>query len=384
MQMTEKLYYADSHIREFEAKVVSCEEYKDHFAVVLDKTAFFPEGGGQPGDTGKIGNFSVFDTHEKNGQVLHFSNERIEPGIKLHCEIDWDRRFSFMQNHSGEHIVSGITHKLFGYNNVGFHMSTGNVTIDFDGELSEAQLLEIENLANRAVWENVGVNTYFPSKEELQNYNYRSKLDLTDNVRLVEIEGYDLCACCAPHVNNTGEIGIIKFIDSMRHRGGMRITMVCGANALSDVREKYKNVSKISVLLSARQNETAAAVERMQTELESITSARNDLNRELLKYKISEIKPARNIILFENGIDSNSARELVNAGVKLAENISACFFGDDNSGYNYIAASRSADMRAEAKLMNSALHGRGGGKDSMIQGNCIAKRAEIEAYYKEK
>ncbi len=379
--MTEKLYYIDSHIHSFEAVVTSCEVYKDHYAVTLDRTAFFPEGGGQPGDTGYIGETGVFDTHEKNGEVLHMTKTEIAVGTRFPCEIDWERRFRFMQNHSGEHIVSGITHKLYGYENVGFHMNGGLVTIDFDGELTDGQLRDIELRANRAVWENVEIKTYFPKPDELYRYHYRSKLELTENVRLVEVTGYDLCACCAPHVYRTGEIGTIKLLDSMRHRGGVRINMVCGISALEDMRDKYDNVSAISVMLSAKQNETARAVERLKGEKEKLAGEKNEINRRILQYKIAELRPAYNICIFENGMDMVNLRELVNAGTELAENICAAFCGDDENGYNYIIAGKNTDMKTEGRKINEALNGRGGGKGSMIQGSCKAPRDVIEKYF---
>ena len=318
---------------------------------------------------------------KKNGEVLHYVRSEIAAGTAMHGKIDWDRRFRFMQNHSGEHIVSGITHKLYGYENVGFHMNGGLVTIDFDGELTEEQIRDIELRANRAVWENVEVKTYFPKPEELVNYNYRSKLDLTENVRLVEVTGYDLCACCAPHVYRTGEVGTIKMLDFMRHRGGVRINMMCGISALEDIRDKYDNIASISVQLSAKQNETAQAVTRLKGEMEKLFFAKNEISKQLLKYKAQDLKPARNICIFDNELDMNSLRELVNEGMKKAGNICAAFSGDDDNGYNYIIGSLSADMKTEGKKINAELNGRGGGKNNMIQGSCKAPRAAIEKYF---
>lgn len=381
--MSERLYYADSHLKEFEAEVVSCARTeKGYYLTVLDRTAFFPEGGGQPGDTGVIGGTEVKDTHEKNGEVCHYTEEFIEPGSRVKCRIDWARRFNLMQNHTGEHIVSGIVNRVKGFNNVGFHMSAGFVTVDFDGELTDTELESIEKAANGAVWENREVKTWFPSPQELESIEYRSKLELTDGVRLVEVDGYDVCACCAPHVKKTGEIGAIKITDAMRHRGGMRITMVCGGDALADYRTKQGNVRRISAMLSAKPEETGDAVERVKLELSQIKTEMAELRRQMTKLKIAGLKPTEgNMCIFEESLDMQSLRELVNAGVELCGGICAGFVGNDNDGYNYIIGSKNTDLKALAKEINSAVKGRGGGKPEMIQGSAAAGRREIETYF---
>ena len=241
---TKKLYYEDSHRKEFKATVLSCEERltakgkKDGYAVVLDQTAFFPEGGGQFGDRGWIDDVEVYDTHEKGGIILHYTKMPVEAGTTVTGKLDFAERFSRMQEHSGEHIVSGIVHRLHGYDNVGFHLGSENTTLDFNGELSEEQLLEVERLANEAVFADLPVQISYPSREELKTLDYRSKIEIEGQVRLVEIPGVDICACCAPHVTHTGEIGMIKFIACDRHRGGCRVTMLAGIRALKDYQEK--------------------------------------------------------------------------------------------------------------------------------------------------
>ncbi|MBQ9857816.1 MAG: alanyl-tRNA editing protein, partial [Oscillospiraceae bacterium] len=353
--MTEKLYYKDSHMSVFEAVVTSCEKIKNGYAVVLDRTAFFPEGGGQAGDTGYLNDVRIFDTHEKNNEVLHYAECEIETGTAVAGKIDWDRRFRFMQNHSGEHIVSGIINEVTGFNNVGFHLGDEVVTIDFDGEISHEVLAEVELRANTAVYENRNINTYFPTAEELHNFNYRSKLDLTENVRIVEVEGYDTCACCAPHVSRTGEIGIIKLLDTMRHRGGIRINMVCGYRALEDYNKKYSNIAAISASLSAKQHETAAAVERVKKELSDLKLTCSALRRELIAFKASELeKTAGNMVIFEESLEPTDLRELVNVGVTKCGGVCAAFTGNDKDGYNYVIGSSSVDLRQASKSINAA------------------------------
>ena len=260
--MTTKLYEEDSHLREFSARVLDCRKEGDGWAVILDRTAFFPEGGGQEGDRGELENVRVLDTRIRDGEILHLTDGPLEPGSTAVGRLDWDLRFRRMQDHSGEHIVSGLVYQKYGYNNVGFHLGDGEVTLDFSGELTGPQLEEIELLANRAVTANLPVQTWYPDEEELAATEYRSKLDLTENVRLVRIPGIDTCACCAPHVKRTGEIGLIKILDFMRHRGGVRVHILCGMDALADYGARYRVTREISALLSAKQLETPGAVRR--------------------------------------------------------------------------------------------------------------------------
>lgn len=382
MEQTIKLYDADSHLYDFDASVISCEKTDKGFAVVLDKTAFFPEGGGQPADEGTLNGIAVTDVQIKDGVITHTTSEEIPAGSAVKGTVDSEIRFRRMQNHSGEHIVSGLIHKLFGYNNVGFHMGSEDVTLDLDGVLTREDLDKIEMLANRAVYENVNVRAEYPSPEILKDLDYRSKLDLTENVRIVTIEGYDVCACCAPHVNKTGEIGIIKLLDFLKYKGGVRIHMLCGFDALEDYNRRYKNVAAISAKLSAKQAEVYEAVERLSAELSAEKQAAGELKRQLVAMKIAALEPTDgNMVLVEKDMDMLNLRNLVNEAVQLCGGICAAFSGNDENGYNYIIASKNVPLRAEAKAINAALNGRGGGKDEMIQGSAKATEAEIRAYF---
>ena len=382
MEQTIKLYDADSHLYDFDASVISCEKTDKGFAVVLDKTAFFPEGGGQPADEGTLNGIAVTDVQIKDGVITHTTAEEIPAGSAVKGTVHSEIRFRRMQNHSGEHIVSGLIHKLFGYNNVGFHMGSEDVTLDLDGVLTREDLDKIEMLANRAVYENVNVRAEYPSPEILKDLDYRSKLDLTENVRIVTIEGYDVCACCAPHVNKTGEIGIIKLLDFLKYKGGVRIHMLCGFDALEDYNRRYKNVAAISAKLSAKQAEVYEAVERLSAELSAEKQAAGELKRQLVAMKIAALEPTDgNMVLVEKDMDMLNLRNLVNEAVQLCGGICAAFSGSDENGYNYIIASKNVPLRAEAKAINAALNGRGGGKDEMIQGSAKASEAEIRAYF---
>ena len=249
--ITQKLYDYDSHISEFEADVLSCQEIDGRYKTVLDRTAFFPEGGGQPCDTGTINGVHVFDVQIENDEIYHYTNAPLSEGDTVCCALDFKRRHAFMQNHTGEHIVSGILNDMYGFQNVGFHLGEEFATLDFNGELSREQLNEVELIANRKVWSNLPVKAYYPPKSELSTLPYRSKKELDGDIRIVHITDTDMCACCAPHVKNTGEVGIIKLLDTVRMRGGTRVVFKCGEYALHDYNNRYENAVHISNLLSS-------------------------------------------------------------------------------------------------------------------------------------
>ena len=379
---TEKLYYKDSHCFEFTALVLDCRETARGPALILDRTAFFPEGGGQLADTGSLGAVKVLDVQEKAGEILHYCDGPLMPGERVEGRLDAEQRLVRMQNHSGEHVVSGLAHKLFGCENVGFHMGEDFVTIDFDRELSREQLMEIETLANRAVREDLPVSCTFPEPEVLKSLEYRSKLELTENVRIVEIPGVDRCACCAPHVERTGEIGLIKVLDWERHRGGLRLSLACGMLALRDYRVKQENISAISQALSSKRHETAAAVERLLQEQQKSKERIAALSLELARYMAEDREETEgNICVFDSVLDEVALRELVNLLMEKCRGIAAAFSGDDRRGYRYIMGSRELDMRSLAKELNSLIEGRGGGKARMIQGSASASAAAIAAVF---
>ena len=383
---TKKLYYEDSHLKEFTATVLSCEERltakgkKDGYAVVLDQTAFFPEGGGQSGDRGWLDEAEVYDTHEKNGLILHYTRTPLEEGKTVTGKLDFAERFSRMQEHSGEHIVSGIVHRLHGYDNVGFHLGSENTTLDFNGELTEEDLLEVERLANEAVFADLPVQVSYPSREELEKIDYRSKIEIEGQVRLVGIPGVDLCACCAPHVNHTGEIGMIKLISCDRHRGGCRVTMLSGIRALKDYQQKQAQVTAVSVELSAKPEKIGEAVQRLKEQQETTRFQLNRMQAVYLEQKLGGISAEDKVaFLFEEELDSIAVRNFVNGAVERFDGICAAFVGTDEKGYRYILGSRAKDVRKLAKELNSHFTGKGGGKPEMVQGSLTGKEAEIRA-----
>ena len=381
--MTEKLYYTDSHIHEFSARVLSCEKAKKGFAVVLDKTAFFPEGGGQPADTGIIGPAAVRDVQEQNGEIFHYTDQALTPGEEYACALDWEQRLCRMQNHSGEHIVSGITHKLYGFDNVGFHMGAECMTIDFSGELSWEQLTEIETLANQAGRDDLPVQTCFPGPEALSQMEYRSKLELTRDVRIVEIPGTDRCACCAPHVKRTGEIGLIKLLSAERHRGGVRIELVCGMDALRECRLMQENVTAISCLLSAKRAKSAVAVERVLAEQAKLKERVAELSMALARLKAERFGYTEgNICVFDKVLDEVALRELVNLLMEKCGGMAGAFSGSDETGYMYIIGSKNIDLRSHSREINAAINGKGGGTAEMIRGRASTTAENIQKIMK--
>lgn len=381
--MTEKLYYQNSRLARFSARVTACEKTKDGWAISLDKTAFFPEGGGQLADTGRIGAVRVTDVQERGGEIWHYTAEPIEPGTEYDCAIDSEQRRRRMQNHSGEHVVSGITHRINGANNVGFHMGASFMTIDFDKELDWAELMEIERLANEAVRDNIPITAWFPAPEELHTLDYRSKLELTENVRIVEIAGVDRCACCAPHVAATGEIGFIKILDSMRHRGGVRISLVCGMDALDAVRVMQENVTAVSKVFSAPRSETGAAAVRFASSEQKLKERIAELSMALVHMR-AEATAARegNICVFDELLDEAALRELVNLLSEKCTGYAAAFSGNDAEGYRYIIGSRHVDLKKRAREINAGIDGRGGGRSEMLQGRAAKDAESIREFIK--
>ena len=381
---TEKLYYGDSHLRTFRARVLTCEPDGNDWLVTLDRTAFYPEGGGQPCDTGTLGGAAVLDVHEREGRILHRCDRALEPGAQVDGEIDWDRRFDLMQQHSGEHIVSGLIHSAYGYDNVGFHMGKDVITIDLSGELTEEQMLDIEWKANAAVWANTPVKIFYPDREALAALPYRSKKELTGQVRLVEFPDVDLCACCGTHVQRTGEIGLIRLLSCTRFRGGVRMEMACGGRALEHTRKVWAQNHRISNLLSAKPLETAAATERTCAELAAVKYRAAGLEDRLFAETARQLASQGNVLHFETGLEPDGVRRLAVAVAETCGGLAAVFSGSDGEGYKYALCGGDLDLRTFSRELNGALGGRGGGKPNFVQGSVRADEAAIRAFFHEK
>ena len=380
---TRKLYYEDCHLAAFSARVVSCEQSEKGWQVVLEATAFYPEGGGQACDLGLLGGVRVLDVREKGETVVHLCDGPLPVGETVKGAIDYERRFDLMQQHSGEHIVSGIVHEWFGYHNVGFHMGADLVTIDFDGPIPAADLARIELEANRAVWANRALHIWYPSEEELPTVGYRSKRALPWPVRVVEVPGYDKCACCGTHVAMTGEIGIIKLFSCVKFHEGVRIEMACGGRALRYLTAAYEQNRQVSQAFSAKILETGEAARRMNEQLAAEKFRAAGLQKQVFASVAEGCRDAGNILRFENDLAPAQVRELCDAIGQVCGGMAAVFSGSDEAGYSYCLMERGGDLRSFNKAMTAALNGRGGGKPEYQQGSVKADRTVIEAFFKE-
>lgn len=381
---TYRIYYDDSYIFDFDAKVIGCERNEaGNFAILLDKTAFFPESGGQYGDCGFIGSSHISDTKEKDNVIFHIADRPVEVGQILHCKIDGDARFIKMQNHSGEHIVSGLMHSRFGIENVGFHLGHYDVTMDFNKKISREQLDCIEEAANDVIYRNLPIEIFYPDKNELDKLSYRSKLDITDNVRIVKIGDVDTCACCAPHVRMTGEIGIIKLLDYAPYKGGTRVHMLCGKWALSDYGKRYSNLSEIAVMLSSKSDEAAEKFRFFMNEKKQLELKLSVLKKSNVTLKAEQLLPDAdgNIIVFEK-TEADVMQDYVNALLTKCENLAAVFSGDDKNGYNFIIASGKIDLKSILPELSSTFSVKCGGSKSMIRGFISAEKTEIIEFVK--
>ena len=378
--MTRKLYYEDPNLAEFSARVVACEKENDRWAVILDATAFYPEGGGQAADVGILGAAQVLDTRERGEEVVHFCDAPLEVGSQVCGKIDWAHRFDLMQQHTGEHVVSGILNRRFGYQNTGFHVGADVMEVDFDGPLTPQELAEVEEEANRAVWENVPVKCWFPSPEELPNVTYRSKRALPWPVRIVQVPGFDSCACCGIHVKTTGQVGLIKILSCVKFHQGVRLEMVCGQRAYRYVTGVFEQNKQISQLFSAKILETAAAARKVSDALTAEKMRSATLEKQVLGQIAESYVNCENVLHFEMNLSGTALRELAEQISLRCSGVAAVFTGEDGR-YSYCLASKNCDLRPLGKEMTAALSGRGGGKPEFQQGTVAATRAQIEVFF---
>lgn len=369
------------------------------YRIVLDRTAFFPEGGGQYADTGWLyagsepaaaecgsreNRIRVLDVQERDGTLFHITDRPIPAGSAVSGQIDWPERFMKMQQHTGEHIVSGLVHARFGYDNVGFHLGSADCTMDFNGEITREELHEIELRANEAAAADLDILVSYPSGEELAGLEYRSKIEIEGQVRIVAIPGFDVCACCAPHVKKTGEIGMIKLTNVQRYKGGVRVTMLCGSRALADYDSKSASVRHISAALCAKEDEVAQAVEHLKEECARLKAKVAAQQREMLRFQAREYDgQGGTVCLFESGLEGDGPRQLMNLVLERGHEMCAVFCGNDREGYRYVIGSRSLDLRKLVRELNAAFSGRGGGKPEMVQGSLKGTETELRAWIEE-
>lgn len=389
---TRKLYYEDIHMLDFSARILECaaDAKSGCVSVTLDQTSFFPEEGGQKADRGTLEGFPVLDIRIKDGVISHIlpqealevMQKTAQEGAAVTGHVDWEQRFDFMQQHTGEHILSGLIHEKFGFQNVGFHLGYEEVTLDFDGVLSLEEMRGIETEANRVVHQNLPVLASFPPPEVLHTLQYRSKIEITEAVRIVEIPGVDVCACCAPHVENTGQIGMIKVTSLQSHRGGVRINILCGMRALRDYTIKQESVTDLSALLSAKPDAVCDAVHRLKDESQARQQRINALQARLLSERLLSL-PARppkgSVFLFEEALDGKAVRDAVNIMTEKYDGYCGIFSGSDGDGYFYVIGSRSLDCRSAADILRRNLTAKGGGSARMVQGTAEAQETQIRS-----
>ena len=382
--MTEKLFYEDCHLLTFSAGVTGCEAAGENWHITLDKTAFYPEGGGQAGDIGKLGDVRVLDTKELGETIVHICSGPLDVGAQVQGCVDKGHRFDLMQQHTGEHIVSGLLHSRFGYQNTGFHVGKDVMEVDFDGPLTPEDVAWVEEEANKAIWKNMPVKCWYPASEELSNVVYRTKRALPWPVRIVQVGDVDSCACCGIHVAQTGEVGVIKILSCVKFHSGVRLEMVCGSRAWRYLTAVFDQNKQVSQLFSAKLLETAEAAQKAANSLAAEKQRSAALEKQVLGYIAESYVNQPNSLHFAEGMSGAALRELADQMSHRCAGFAAVFSGSDEAGYSYCLASKDQDLRPLGKEMTAALCGRGGGKPEFQQGSLKATRQQIESYFENK
>lgn len=378
--MTETICLYDSkpYETEFTAKVVSCEQDGDRYKILLDATQFFPEQGGQTPDRGNLGEANVLDVQIANGVIFHFTDKPLPVDEEITGQVDWDYRFSNMQQHTGEHIFSGLTHGKYGYDNVGFHLSDSIVTMDFDGPLTGEQIQELEMEVNKVIWKNLPVEADFPDDATLKELPYRSKKELEGPIRIVTIPGVDVCACCAPHVRRTGEIGIFKVMGHQSYKGGVRISMLCGKRAFEAIQNQQQVVTTLMNRLSSGQEDLPGHVERLQKECQELRYTISEIREQMVMEQVENApEEQENVFIFMDGLDARGMRNGVNKLMEKHPGFCGIFSGNDREGYQCIIGSKTLNCKDLATELRQSVGLRGGGSEAMIQGNLQCSEEEV-------
>ena len=377
---TRKLYYEDCHMREFTATVVSCEETAKGYQIVLDATAFYPEGGGQACDLGTLEDVHVLDVRENGEQVVHLCEKPLAVGQQVQGCIDWERRFDMMQQHTGEHILSGLIHARYGYHNVGFHMGKETVEVDFDGPIPAEELAQLERQANEAVWANIPLKCWIPDPEELKQVTYRSKRELPWPVRIVQVPGYDSCACCGVHVASTGEVGFIKIISAVKFHQGIRFEMLCGRKAYAYMCRVFEENRQVSQCFSAKMLQTGEAARQMAQQLAQEKFQRAGLEKRIFATIAEGYAGAGDVVHFEENIAPGAVRELADAIADRCGGVAAVF-SETDTGCSLCIISKNQDVKELGTTLVKALDGRGGGKNGCFQGSVRASKNEVLTFF---
>lgn len=376
----DRLYYVNPYLKENTTRVSTCAETKGGWLIELQETIFYPTGGGQPCDFGTIGEANVLDVFEKGDQIYHLCDRPLTIGAEVLCKIDWERRFMLMQQHSGEHMLSGIIYSRFGYHNVGFHMGSDTITIDFSGEITYEQLQELEADVNDVIYQNISSHIFYPDEKTLATLSYRSKKALTGQVRLVQFQDIDLCACCGLHVKQSGEVGLVKLISTTKFHDGSRLEMLCGRRALDYLNTVFEQNRKISTLLSAKPFATAAAAQRVSEDLKNTQYRCTCLENELFAKIAADHKGKENVLIFEKNLSPDGIRRLCDALTQHCSGYCAVF-SEKEGGFSYAIGSRTEDLKDFSRNLNTSLNGRGGGKPNFVQGSVGASKEEVEAFF---
>ena len=381
-ERTEKLYETDGLLFEFDATVIASEEADGLFKTELDRTAFFPEGGGQDSDTGTLDGAAVTFVEISEGRIWHLSEKKFSVGEKVHGAINFSVRLRRMQNHGAEHIISGLIFSLYGISNAGFHMSEREFTIDTAAPLDRDMLRKVELLANQIIRADRKIKCYFPAESELAALEYRSKTELSGKVRIVEIEDCDRCACCAPHLDSTGQIGLVHIKNFIKYKKGVRLTVAAGEDALDDYLLLSDQASEIARLYSVQPEEIFSAVQKREKAFSEKLGELHDLREKLLELRLESLKATEgNICVFEDGCDTGLLRKLVNQGIGLAGGVFAAFSDNGRGGYNYVIGAKEGSLSALGGEIRASLGGKGGGSGQMITGFVDATRQQIEEFF---
>ena len=378
---TRKLYYEDCHLKTFTAKVISCAETLKGYAVTLDATAFYPEGGGQACDLGTLGGVRVLDVRESGEEVVHLCENKLEVGAVVEGFIDWNRRFDQMQQHTGEHILSGLINAAFGYHNVGFHVGKEFMEVDFSGPMTWEQAMELEAKANAAIWANLPIKSWYPSEEELPNVAYRTKKALPWPVRIVEVPGFDRCACCGVHVAHTGEVGLIKILSVAKFHDGVRLGMLCGKRAYDYLSKIFEENRKVSQAFSAKMPETGMAAVRMNEALSAEKFRSSALEKRLFAFLAEQYRGKGDVAHLEEGLSPAGVRDLADAIAAVCGGRAVVLSGSDGN-FSVCILHPGGDVKDFADAMKQALNGRGGGKPGTFQGTLNTTKAQIKEFFK--
>ena len=362
--MTEKLYYEYPYTFSGETNVTRCVSDKKNFRIYIDKSLFFPEGGGQPGDKGSIGGIEVLDTQEDGEDIYLVTREPLDTGA-YNTFVNREYRMKNSVAHSGEHIFSGFVCRLFNCNNVGFHMGDEGITVDFDTVLSAEDIYKIEKLSNAKIRENIEIVCSFPDENTIQKTDFRFKKEIAGKLRLVEIPGCDICACCGTHVARTGEVGIVKCVSFESHRGGTRLLLKAGESALEHYSMCAGVLPKTASLFSAKPEEAFQAAEKYIAKTEELKLRYSSMKKELFRLKAEKIQPV-------NGVAVALEEELVQADIiTFADILKACYgtglvySGNEKDGYKFVLCGDRAD---EIFVKMKAYGAVGGGRNGCIQG----------------